>query len=86
MLVGEMDPPRISDIESALLIHTQIEQWWIENVDISVNPEFSDKTFEIEDFFPMQVMVKSLLVQLATADVSKAQEFYDSMIAEFRKN
>jgi hypothetical protein len=58
----------------------KIDKWWITNVEIETNPEFSHIEIVEDAVVPGSQLLLSIIYQSAVGDMKAAQELYDEFV------
>lgn len=63
-------------------LRIKIEKWWILNIDISIDPDFSDKVVEEKDVISSSQILYKIIIDILTGNEDESNYYYN----EFMKN
>jgi len=63
--------------KSLLALITNIEQWWILNVELSTDPDYSGKDIKKENIIPGAIVSIQLMLNIALGSENEAKYYYE---------
>lgn len=67
-----------------IIVLDKVESWWIVNVEMAVDDEFSELDVDVDQVFPGQLLWIQILLNVALGDESESRRYIDEFRARIR--
>lgn len=72
----------VAQFQALIELQYKIDHWWVVNIEIPTNPEFSDQEINEEEINPGSTIAMRLMLDIALGDEKTSKYYYEQFIAK----